>query len=260
MKKYARKRIRTRKTKRYRKTKGKISRTFRKKVVKVMRRLGPQNFFDVAFASSTMSAWGPAIVQTGQAQAVDVMQEFFGSVVNGVGPQNTIGNRVYLQGCHISGQIDVNALGAAPGTDFGDLTFRESILTPKDSYAFLSLTEQNAANSCPGFNQMWQPNSCKAKDIYFSMGTPLTTIAGIGTAVNLTKPCIRHFRRYLRINKELSDLQAYNAVGSSSTGVVVSNGQMQKGNKIWVIAPQTAGTLAVVKMQYTLRFYFKNYV
>lgn len=39
--------------------------TFKAKVLKVMRKLGPANFFDVAFASANMAAWSTATLTLG---------------------------------------------------------------------------------------------------------------------------------------------------------------------------------------------------
>lgn len=63
----------------------------------------------------------------------------------------------------------------------------------------------------------------KAKDSYFTMGTPELDIAGFSTSYNIAKPSVKHFRRYLKINKELSDFSLYSVTGPAGLGTVVTN-------------------------------------
>lgn len=58
------------------------------------------------------------------------------------------------------------------------------------------------------------------------MGTCGTTIGGLSTFGNITRPSVIHFHKYLKINKELSDVLTYSTTGPSSTGTVVTSSQL----------------------------------
>lgn len=55
------------------------------------------------------------------------------------------------------------------------------------------------------------------------MGTPVATLAGVGTGTNIAHPSIRHFRKYIKINKELSDFSIYSTTGPAGAGTVSAN-------------------------------------
>ena len=63
------------------------------------------------------------------------MSDFFALAADGVTPVNTIGNRCYLMGARIIGDVhcSANLIGIASDSAT-DLMLRESILTPKDPY------------------------------------------------------------------------------------------------------------------------------
>jgi len=93
------------------------------------------------------------------------------------------------------------------------------------------------------------------------MGSNLFTIAGITTGFNIDKPSIVRINKYIRINKHLTDIYTYNTVGPTGATTLTPASELTRGNKIWTIAPQTIGNIvAAPKMQYTVRYYFKNYV
>lgn len=78
------------------------------------------------------------------------MRQFFAAVVNGTNVNNTIGNRTFLMGCHIIGDISVPPM--VTNAALTDLEFRECTLSPKDPYWSLSYVENSIANTVPAFN------------------------------------------------------------------------------------------------------------
>lgn len=96
------------------------------------------------------------------------------------------------------------------------------------------------------------------------MGNPFLEVGGVITSsaiANFGRPTTLHFHKYLKINKEMSDVMNYAAIAPGGTGVVLPGSQVVHGNKVWTIAPQTAGTFVTApRLQYIARLYWKNFV
>lgn len=58
------------------------------------------------------------------------------------------------------------------------------------------------------------------------MGSSIYPIGGISNALNIARPSVIHFKKTLKINKDMMDIMTYNTIGPSGaggTGLVVAN-------------------------------------